>query len=149
MTQEGEQEKYIELFCSMLKSDGLKCTGLRQDILRLFFLNEHVSVSDILKILDKKFDTKTSKQSVYNTLNLLLSYGIISRFMPEKTPYYELTRHQDHFHLVCTKCQITVEFDDGFLKTQLDSSLKKEKFKLQKMYITLYGLCEDCNIDNQ
>ncbi len=136
-------ERYIDLFCVMLKSDKLKCTDVRQDILRVFFSNEHVSVGKILK------DVKTSKQSVYTTLKLLLSYSIISKQNYEGVSFYELTRGVDHFHLLCSKCHKYIEFSDKEIVSLVADLAKKSHFYAKKFNITIYGLCRECNIDNQ
>ncbi|WP_321779568.1 Fur family transcriptional regulator [Sulfurimonas sp.] len=135
-------ERYIDLFCSMLKSDKLKCTPIRQDILRVFFTSGHINVKEILK------QVQTSKQSVYSTLKLLLSYNIITKQTHNNNSFYELTRGNDHYHLICSRCCEHVEFSDSELIELIDKMAIKNNFKTNKLDIALYGLCEKCNIDN-
>lgn len=135
-------ERYIDLFCSMLKSDKLKCTPIRQDILRAFFKNEHLSVKEILN------QVKASKQSVYATLKLLLSYKIITKQISNENIFFELTRGNDHYHLICSRCYEHVEFSDFELIELIDNLAMKNNFKTNKLDIALYGLCEKCDIDN-
>ncbi|WP_324172921.1 Fur family transcriptional regulator [Sulfurimonas sp.] len=135
-------ERYIDLFCSMLKSDKLKCTPIRQDILRAFFKSGHLSIEEILN------QVKASKQSVYSTLKLLLSYKIITKQTSNKNIFYELTRGNDHYHLICSRCCEHVEFSDSELIELIDSLAIKKNFKTNKLDIALYGLCEKCDIDN-
>lgn len=98
-----ESEHYIDLFCKMLHGDKLKCTEIRQNILRVFFKYKYITVEKILRKLQDDFDTPSTKQSVYANLKLLLSYNIISK-KNQRDSFYELSRHSCHFHLLCSGC---------------------------------------------
>ncbi len=138
-----DTERYIDLFCSMLKSDKLKCTPIRQDILRTFFKGGHLSIKEILD------EVKASEQSVYSTLKLLLSYKIITKQTSDNNSFYELTRGNDHYHLVCSRCCEHVDFADAQIVKLIDDLAAKRQFKTDKLEIALYGLCNKCNNDNQ
>ncbi len=136
-------ERYIDLFCSMLKSDNLKCTDTRQEILRVFFKNEHIDIEFILK------HVKTTRQSVYATINLLLSYNIIAKKIYNNEIFYELIRGNHHYHLICSKCYKHEEFNDSKLVGLVGALANNNDFRVKKIDITIYGLCRLCNNDNQ
>ncbi len=136
-------ERYIDLFCSMLKNTQLKCTAIRQDILRVFFQNTHLSVEDILR------NVNTSKQTVYATLKLLLSFNIISQDCINGKPFYELTRGQNHLHFLCTKCKKFIDFKDETLSNLIYELSSKHQFSPNKLDMTIYGICSICNPDNK
>jgi len=135
-------ERYIDLFCTMLQSDNLKCTPIRQDILRVFFNNKHMSIEKLL------CEVKTSKQTVYATLKLLMSYNIISKETHDNIPVYELTRGHNHFHMQCIACKKLVEFNDKQLEEHLQNFLEKSMFTSKHLNVTLYGTCKACS-DNK
>lgn len=144
----SETEQYIERFCSMLKSDKLKCTNIRQDILKVFFINKHFCAEEIFNHL-KESNIKTSRQSVYSTIKLLLSYKIIRQYIKDSTSYYELSRKGNHFHLQCVRCCELTEYYDPQIHSHVDIISKKNNFQNSNYEIILYGLCKACNIDNQ
>ncbi len=135
-------ERYIDLFCSMLKSTQLKCTATRQDILRTFFTNTHLSVDEILQKVN------TSKQTVYATLKLLLSFNIISQEYINGQSFYELTRGHKHFHFLCTECKKFIEFSDETLSDLMYQLSSTTKFLPKKLDMTIYGTCSECSTDN-
>lgn len=138
------QERYIDGFCAMLQSDGLRCTSIRQNILRLFFLNRHLSVDDIVKQLNHIFHDNATKPSIYSTLKLLQSYKIITKEVGERKVSYEFTRHEEHFHLVCTKCNESQDFNDDELQTSVKELAQRNSFKTQDVNIVIYGICKEC-----
>lgn len=137
--------RYLEKFCQMLESENLKCTKIRQSILKIFFSNTHLKVEDILKQLETEYTIQTSKQSIYATLKLLLSYKIIAK-QTEDITYYELIRNSEHFHLVCKKCHKHFDFKDNTLLKLTDTLAKKNNFIIDNCTIVLYGLCSECKV---
>ena len=63
-----------------------------------------------------------------------------------KKPKYELAK-TDHIHLVCTECG---EVEDKPCIAETDKVLyaltDQEHFKLNKRQINLYGVCENCQL---
>lgn len=136
-------ERYIDFFCSMLQSIELKCTSTRQDILRLFFNDTHLSVNDILQQL------AVSKQTVYATIKLLLSFNIITQERINGKSFYELSRGHNHFHLFCTQCKVYTEVKDEVLVNLMHKLGNINNFQADKLNITIYGTCRNCSSDNK
>lgn len=136
-------ERYIDLFCSMLKNSQLKCTTVRQDILRSFFQKKHLTIEDILSKVD------TSKPTVYATIKLLLSFNIISKERMHGETFYELSRGHNHFHFLCNSCKEFSEFTDETLTDLMFQLSHKSKFQPNKLDMTIYGTCNNCSSDNK
>lgn len=142
------QERYIDGFCAMLKSDKLKCTSIRQDILRIFFRNRYLTIKIIIEILENNYGTIISKASVYSTLKLLLSYKIIIKRISNVNTYYKLTIHTKNYNIVCSSCYKNIEFTDTKLIESVDLLAYKNCFKISDINMEIYGICNNC-IDNQ
>ncbi len=137
-------EIYLDKFCKILEHENLRCTKIRQATLKIFFLSMHLTIDEILLKLDSDFNVKASKQSLYSTLKLLLSYKIITKQEEKDIIYYELTRSSEHFHLVCQKCKKHFDFKDKLLTKLTDTLAKNNNFSISRHTILLRGLCSEC-----
>lgn len=141
---QSEPEKYIDNFCTLLHKENLKCTPVRENTLRIFFQNNHIELTEIISLLETKHMTTVSKQTVYNTLKLFISFGIISKNKLKGKIIYELIRNVQHFHLYCQECKQYFEFQDHKMLTLAKELSKNKQFKMHELDMTIYGICSSC-----
>ena len=93
----------------LLKKHGLKVTSPRLQILRHLRTDKgHPTADEVFSEL-KKSNPSLSRTTVYNTLDLLRSKGIIKALtMTEKELRYEMD-HGPHHHFCCKLCGMIIE----------------------------------------
>lgn len=89
---------------------------------------------------------KISKATVYNSLELLLRAGLISKYrFAEKTSRYEkaLGRPQHH-HLICLQCGDILEFVSDKLERIQEEVCADREFVSQSSSLQIFGTCSKC-----
>jgi Fur family ferric uptake transcriptional regulator len=89
---------------------------------------------------------KVSKATVYNTLGLLLSAGLVSKYrFAEKTSRYEKAfGRPQHHHLVCLGCGDIFEFVSDRLEHIQEEVCNENDFTPQSSSLQIFGTCARC-----
>jgi len=139
-----ELKKYIR----KIKEYNAKITPQRIEILNLFLNNneEHFTAEEILKKLD---DSKTGQATVYRTLELFCSAGILRKvnFKNEEFTRYDLldlNKKHFHHHLVCNNCGKVIEIDDDLLDHIENKVQNDYHFKIINHELIIKGICLNC-----
>ncbi len=130
-----------------LKSAGLRVTGIRSDVLSLFYESpKALSSHDLIESLHAKYD----RVSVFRTLNTFIKHGLIHQ-IPTSSDYnmYSLckescpehTHRENHIHFYCSICggiycltgmpEMAIPLPDGF--------------EVSDKEIILNGICAECS----
>jgi Fe2+ or Zn2+ uptake regulation protein len=51
---------------------------------------------------------------------------------------------EDHYHLICSKCERVVEFHSPLVGKLMDQISGDNDFLIERVHIDLVGLCGDC-----
>jgi Fur family transcriptional regulator, ferric uptake regulator len=106
----------------------------------------HLTVEDILAQVIERYPS-TNKTTVYRTLELLSSLGIVNvTDLGMGRLEYELQSHPHH-HLICEKCHTRIEVDDSLLEPLRTSLLQHYGFVTDLDHFALFGICPDCTPD--
>ncbi len=89
---------------------------------------------------------KVSKATVYNTLELLLDCGLVSRYrFAENTARYEKAfGRPQHHHLICLSCGDIIEFVNEKLERIQDEVCTEKEFVPQSTTLQIFGTCSKC-----
>jgi Fur family ferric uptake transcriptional regulator len=132
-----------------LRKKGYRITPQREKILELFYdLPEgtHLSPEELQEKLVKS-DVKISLATLYRTLKLLTSMGLLRELdFAEDHKHYEIFRGKSsyHHHIICIKCNKIIEVHDKTLYELGEKLSKEHHFKLSDVQFKLFGVCEDC-----
>jgi len=124
---------------------GLKNTKPRQAISEMLEdADAPVSAEDIHKNLGKK-GMKVNLSTVYRSLELLESYGIVNKtVISEGKALFELTSDVHTHQIICTKCRKMIPVDVcpiSNLQQQIEGSTN---FKVTGHRIEIFGICSEC-----
>lgn len=126
-----------------LKEKGLKLTRQRLEIIDILS-NErsHPSAPDIFQKARKRVP-QISMSTVYYTLNLLKTEGLI-----KEIEFYDMENRYEgnisnHLNLICMKCGKIQDFMED-LPIPLKSVEQKTGFKVNEMRFEYYGCCREC-----
>jgi Fur family transcriptional regulator, peroxide stress response regulator len=85
-----------------------------------------------------------SYATVYNSLRYFRETGLVREinFGDSASRYDGITERHDH--AICTNCGKLVDFDLNEAADLMRAAARKSRFKPERVYLTLMGLCPDC-----
>lgn len=141
----GGAEERMLTFHARLRERGLKSTGPRDDIARVFFeLGRHISAEELYAEV-RKVNPHVGYATIYRTLKLLKDCNLLfERHFEEGQARYEVAGEQHHDHFICESCGRIIEFENDEIERMQDSIASKLGVLLTHHKMELYGLCGDC-----
>jgi Fur family ferric uptake transcriptional regulator len=139
-------DKAIERFNAFLQKNGLKVTKERAGLVReIFGTRYHFDADELLETLKQK-GIKTSRATIYRTLELLVRSGVVRRVhLGEDHYHYEwVGKGAHHDHLVCTTCGAVIEFHDPGLEARQGEICKRYNFQPTFHNLQILGVCQKC-----
>ncbi|MBI1803954.1 MAG: transcriptional repressor [Ignavibacteriae bacterium] len=129
-----------------LREKNLRPTKERYLLLEeIMQTNGHFDADELYASLAAR-GMKASRATVYNTLDLLVGCGLISkyRFGENHCRYEKAFGRPRHDHLICLACGDILEFvHDKLDKLQKEVSEQK-KFKIHNSTLQIFGICSKC-----
>jgi Fur family ferric uptake transcriptional regulator len=141
---------HAEVLKIYMAKHGLKASRQRDVIADVFFsAGGHLSIEDLL-VRARKIDGKVSQATVYRTMKLLTDCGLAhARNFQDGQTRYEVSDHEHHDHLICTRCGRIVEFVEPKIEQLQDKVASRHGFVVTDHKMELYGLCGDCRRSTQ
>ncbi len=137
-----EKKQFLRLF----QREGIDQIGPRMAVLEAFLCVEgHITFQHLMDLLEKKGHA-LEPDFVKKTLNLLCRYGFASKktFKGQPTLYEHRHLGLHHDHLICTKCDKIVEFENQQMETMQVEIAALHGFYVLQHKMEMYGLCADC-----
>lgn len=138
-------DQRMALFRTRLKERGLKSTGQRDDIARVFFqLGRHISAEELYAEV-KKVNPHVGYATIYRTLRLLKECELLyERHFDDAQARYEVADEGHHDHFICEHCGKIIEFHNENIERLQQAVAKELGVTLTHHKMELYGLCVDC-----
>lgn len=132
-----------------LNERGWRLTSQRETILQVFQNlpeGNHLSAEDLHEHLNRQGEN-ISLSTIYRTLKLMARMGILRELeLAEGHKHYEINQPSPHHHhhLICVRCNKTIEFkNDSILKTGTKTA-QKEGYHLLDCQLTIHAICPTC-----
>ena len=129
-----------------LRKAGLKVTLPRVKIYQILERageGDHFSAEDIYKLLMAQGED-VGLATVYRVLTQFEAAGLVCRHHFEGGhSVFELTRDDQHDHVVCVKCGKVREFSDPELTRRQNEIASDLGFKVTDRTLYLYGVCAE------
>ncbi len=132
-----------------LNERGWRLTPQRETILTIFQNlpeGNHLSAEDLYNLLIEE-GQPISLSTIYRTLKLMARMGILRELeLAEGHKHYEINQPSPHHHhhLICVRCNKTIEFkNDSILKTG-SKTAQKEGYHLLDCQLIIHAICPPC-----
>ncbi|MBE9075931.1 transcriptional repressor [Romeria aff. gracilis LEGE 07310] len=132
-----------------LHERGWRMTPQRETILTTFQnleKGEHLSAEDLRDLLAQE-DDRVSLSTIYRNLKMMARMGILRELeLAEGHKRYELNQPapHHHHHLICVRCNKTVEFkNDSVLKAGAKMA-DKSGYHLLDCQLLIHAVCPTC-----
>lgn len=129
-----------------LRDAGHKLTHARLTVLRVLEdSGGHITSAEVLDKVNA-IDSGIGRASVFRTLDLLTSLLIVrpTYIDSSMTPTYVLMPEGHHHHVICTRCNRVIEFEDCCLSDMAAELEARLHVKLTGHLVEFYGLCDNC-----
>lgn len=137
-----ERQQFEKLF----KQEQIDQLEVRLQLLDTFLQTEqHVTSAELLEIA-KRQGAVISEEFVAETLELMCRFGFAqkSRFNDGQVRYEHRHLGQHHDHMICTKCNRIIEFENPQME-QLQKEIAGEfRFHILQHRMEIYGICDQC-----
>ena len=138
------------VFNAYAAKQGLRSTRQRDVILDIFLsTHEHLSVEELyLKV--KASHPGIGQATVYRTLKLFVDAGLAREMtLPDgQTRYEHPLAGEHHDHLICTRCNRIIEFEDATIEQLQQEIAQRHGFVLTGHKMQLCGICPACSSAN-
>ena len=121
-----------------------KLTPQREAVLQVIRAREdHPTANEIFEAA-RAILPAISYATVYNSLRYFRETGLVREinFGDSASRYDGITERHDH--AICTDCGKLVDFDLAEAADLMRAAARKSRFKPERVYLTLMGLCPDC-----
>lgn len=142
----GKADHEVSRFTEFLRSHGQKLTRERAALVREIQSTHYHFDADELLLRLKEKQIKTSRATIYRTLELLVRSGMVRRVhLGEDHYHYEwVGKDSHHDHLVCTTCGSVIEFHDEDLESRQLAICAANGFKPTFHNLQILGVCARC-----
>ena len=121
-----------------------KLTPQREAVLQVIRArDDHPTANEIFEAA-RAILPAISYATVYNSLRYFRETGLVREinFGDSASRYDGITERHDH--AICTNCGKLVDFDCNEADDLMRAAARKSRFKPERVYLTLMGLCPDC-----
>ncbi len=142
--------KESKIFKSFLKTEGLRITTARMAIVaKVSSIGRHFNADDLVYELRHE-KTPIARATVYRTLDHLVRSGLVKKLdiSDNRATYEHIYGHKHHDHMICNHCGKVIEFFSEDIEKLQDKICSEYKFKPDDHSLKIYGLCADCNEEN-
>lgn len=141
-----EMQSAENIFRAYLRDRGLKYTPERITVLReVLSTAEHFEAEQLLINL-RQAGKRVAKATIYRTLPLLVSCGILKQvqFGDDLARYEHTFGQNPHDHMVCRRCRRIIEFSSEDIVRLRTILAARHRFHAQSHRFQITGLCWEC-----
>jgi Fur family ferric uptake transcriptional regulator len=136
----------IGILRSHQQGAGIRRSGPREEILRVFLKSERHLSAAALHALVKKRRPHIGAATVYRALKVFCDAGLAREvdFGDGTKRFEHQFGHEHHDHLVCLRCGAFEEIASEDIEKRQEALAKKHGYSLVAHTMILYGVCGQC-----
>lgn len=129
----------------LLRKSNLRLTGPRRAVIEAVELEGKHQDAEFIVAAARRRVSSLSRQAVYDNLNALVAAGILRRIEPAGRPaLYETRVGDNHHHLICRRCQTTVDIDCAVGAAPCLQPSEDYGFVIDEAEVVYWGVCPSC-----
>jgi Fe2+ or Zn2+ uptake regulation protein len=134
---------------ALLRHHGIQVTAQRVAVLDAVQRNPHITAERVTADVRNRLGS-ISRQSVYDTLSLLESSGVLRRIQPVGSPArFEDRVRDNHHHLICRGCGCVVDVDCAVGLTPCLTAAEDHGFSIDEAEVAYWGHCPTCQTEQK
>ena len=128
----------------VLRHHGIQVPAQRLAVLRAVADQPHITADAVAAVVRGEIGA-ISLQSVYDTLGLLVSEGVIRRIQPAGSPArFEDRVGDNHHHLICRTCGRVVDVDCAVGDAPCLTAVDDMGYEIDQAEVAYWGRCPEC-----
>ena len=129
---------------SLLREHGLQVTAQRLAVLKAVAARPHATADELTDDVRSRIGS-VSRQAVYDALGILVEKGVVRRIQPAGSPArYEDRVGDNHHHLICRSCGLTVDVDCALGATPCLTAATDSGYEIDEAEVIYWGRCPEC-----
>lgn len=128
----------------ILRQSGVQITAQRLAVWRVVAGQPHATADEVAEAVRAEIGA-ISRQSVYDTLAMLASKGLVRRIQPAGSPArFEARVGDNHHHLICRVCGRTTDVDCAVGVAPCLTAIDEQGFEVDEAEVIYWGRCPEC-----
>jgi len=133
-----------ENFDQLLRRHGLQVTAQRLAIMRAVAAHPHATADELIDDVRAVIGS-VSRQTVYDTLGVLVDENLVRRIQPAGSPArYEDRVDDNHHHLICRSCRTMFDIDCAVGEAPCLTADDDRGFEIDEAEVIYWGRCPSC-----
>jgi Fe2+ or Zn2+ uptake regulation protein len=129
---------------ALLRERGLQVTAQRMAVLRAVSRQPHITADAVSDLVRAEIGS-ISRQSVYDSLSLLVAEGLLRRIQPSGSPArFEDRVGDNHHHLICRTCGQVVDVDCTVGAAPCLTPHANGGYEIDEAEVAFWGRCPSC-----
>ncbi|MGC1479467.1 MAG: transcriptional repressor [Chthoniobacterales bacterium] len=138
-----------ETIYTYLAEQGLRRTAQREAIIEAVLgTKDHFHAEELLEMA-KAIDKSVSRATVYRTIPLLVSSGLLRELdLGRDVKFYDpnFLEHPTHNHLICVDCDKIIEFEDTNMELLENCITRRLGFSPANKMVRIEGTCDELKL---
>jgi Fur family ferric uptake transcriptional regulator len=128
----------------ILRERGIPVTAQRLAVWRAVADQPHITADRVAEAVRAAIGA-ISRQSVYDTLAVLVAEGLVRRIQPAGSPArFEARVGDNHHHVICRVCGRTADVDCAAGAAPCLTALDDKGYQIDEAEVIYWGRCPDC-----
>jgi len=130
----------------LLRSHGVQVTAQRLSVLGAVAKHPHATADDVAREVRSDIGA-ISRQSVYDSLTVLVEKGILRRIQPVgSAARYEDRVGDNHHHLICRQCGQLTDIDCATGAAPCLTPAQDLGYQIDEAEVAYWGICPQCQV---
>ena len=131
-----------------LEDRGVRMTAQRRVLVEIIQnAKRHLDASMLLELAQKR-NPEIDRATVYRTLSLLKTRGLIDELdlmhVEGEKHYYEAKTNRDHCHMACFRCGAIMEYASSSFEKLRKEMMRRSGFEIRAIRLEVGGVCKKC-----
>ena len=129
---------------ALLREQGIQVTAQRLAILRAVATQPHATADTLIDLARSEIGS-ISRQSVYDTLAVLVEVGLVRRIQPVgSAARYEDRVGDNHHHVICRECGELADVDCAVGSAPCLTAVDDAGYQIDEAEVAYWGRCPTC-----